>query len=239
MPENEAARRRPCVLVVDDEPAVADAVVYALRTDGCEPRWAATGEEALACLAANEVALVVLDVGLPDVQGFDLLREIRSRRDIPVILLTARSQEVDRIVGLEMGADDYIVKPFSPREVSARVRTVLRRCRKGETREPERSTGDALPFAVDEERRAIAYFGTPLDLTRSEYRLLRALLRHPGWVLSRTQLQDELWEDAGASTDRAVDSHVKALRAKLRAVRPEIDAIETRRGEGYALRERW
>ncbi len=239
MPENEAAPRRPCVLVVDDEPAVADAVVYALRTDGCEPRRAATGGEALACLATNEVALVVLDLGLPDVQGFDLLREIRSRWDLPVILLTARSQEVDRIVGLEMGADDYIVKPFSPREVSARVRTVLRRCRKDPAREPERSAGAALPFVVDEERRAIAYFGTPLDLTRSEYRLLRALLRHPGWVLSRAQLQDALWEDAGASTDRAVDSHVKALRAKLRAVRPEIEAIETRRGEGYALRERW
>jgi two-component system catabolic regulation response regulator CreB len=224
------------ILVVEDERAVADTLVYALRTEGYEPLWAETGASARAALRSGEVALVILDVGLPDVSGFELCQEIRRERDVPIIFLTARCEEIDRIVGLEIGADDYLPKPFSPRELTARVRAVLRRARA--TAAPAVATAD-LPFVVDEARLVVAYFGRQLELTRTEYRLLELLIRHPGWVYTREQLLQSVWDDAGASTERTVDSHVKSLRAKLRAVRPEIEAIETRRGTGYALRERW
>lgn len=226
---------RPKVLIVEDEEAVADAVDYALRTDGCLTVRAGTGTAAREALAAGDVALVVLDVGLPDANGFDLCREIRGRLGVPVIFLTARGEEVDRVAGLEIGADDYVAKPFSPRELSARVRAVLRRVQP----QPAEAGGVAPPFEVDEERRAIRYFGAALALTRTEYRLLELLARHPGRVYTREQLLDRLWDDPGATGDRSVDSHVKSLRAKLRAVRPDVEAIETRRGEGYALREDW
>jgi len=227
---------KPTVLVVEDEPAVADAIVYALRTDGCEPLHVASGAAALAALASRSVQLVILDVGLPDANGFDLCREIRRSQQMPIIFLTARSEETDRVVGLELGADDYVVKPFSPRELSARVRAVLRRVGAASAPAPPASRH---PFDVDEQRHSVRYFDRALELTRTEYRLLTALLRHPGWVLSRAQLLEELWDDPGATTERAVDSHIKALRAKLRALRPDIEPIQTRRGEGYSLKERW
>jgi two-component system catabolic regulation response regulator CreB len=244
---------KPRILVVEDEAVVADAVIYALRTDGFEPEWVSTGALALEALDSLTPDAVLLDVGLPDTSGFDLLREIRRREPgVPILFLTARGEEMDRIVGLEIGADDYVVKPFSPREVSARVRAILRRSRPVEGGEaegnappspgldqpPQRGTGPT-PFVVDERRRVVAYFGKGLDLTRTEYRLLEALLEHPGWILSRAQLLDRLWEDKGATTERAIDSHVKALRAKLRVVRSDIDPIVTHRGEGYSLRESW
>ena len=235
---------KPRVLIVEDERGVADAVAYALTTDGCQPLRAETGAAARAILQQEDVALVVLDVGLPDVNGLDLCREIRAGRDLPVIFLTARAEEIDRVAGLEIGADDYVTKPFSPRELSARVRAVLRRSRPCQATPPQAAGVDparssAPPFAIDEARRAIRYFGQPLGLTATEYRLLELLVRHPGRVYSRDELLERLWDDPGATTDRAIDSHVKSLRAKLRAVRAEAEAIETRRGEGYALRERW
>jgi two-component system, OmpR family, catabolic regulation response regulator CreB len=275
---------RARVLLVEDEAVVADTVVYALQTDGFEPEWVTTGAAALGALAREAADVVLLDVGLPDTSGFDLLREVRRLYPmLPILFLTARAEEMDRIVGLEIGADDYVVKPFSPREVSARVRAVLRRTRPeanagvgvgaktgatagaapgGITCTPSEATsgttdglapgarGEAAPrppaskvgehpFTVDVQRRVFTYFGEALELTRTEYRLLEALLEHPGWIRTREQLLDRLWEDAGATTERAIDSHVKALRAKLRAVRPDVDAIVTHRGEGYAMRERW
>lgn len=229
---------RPRVLIIEDERAVADGIVYALRTDGCEPLWAPTGGQGLALLAEGDVALVVLDVGLPDCNGFDLCRQIRHGHDVPIIFLTARNEELDRVVGLEIGADDYVTKPFSPRELSARVRAVLRRAR---AHPP--AAGDpgppVVPFEVDARRRTIAFFGHPLDLTRTEFRLLEVLLRHPGWVYSREQLMELVWDDPGSAVDRTVDSHVKSLRAKLRAIRPDSEAILTHRGQGYSLQERW
>jgi len=228
---------KPKVLIVEDERAVADAVAYALATDGCVALRAETGADARAILRDEDVALVVLDVGLPDVNGLDLCREIRAIREVPIIFLTARAEEVDRVAGLEIGADDYVTKPFSPRELSARVRAVLRRTRPRELTPGGESSG--TPFEIDDARRAIRYFGQQLSLTATEYRLLELLVRHPGRVFSRDGLLERLWDDPGATTDRSVDSHVKALRAKLRAVRGELEAIETRRGEGYALRESW
>lgn len=231
---------KPTILIIEDEPAIVDAIVYALRTDGFETACAATGREGLDRLAAAAPALVVLDIGLPDGSGFDLFHEIKQARDVPVIFLTARAAEVDRIVGLELGADDYVVKPFSPRELSARVKAVLRRAKPGAAAAPETPQAPArLPFAVDETRCLVTYFGQPLDLSRYEYKLLLTLVKHPGWVFSREKLMDLVWDVPESSLERTVDTHVKTIRGKLRAVKPDIEAIVTHRGLGYSLKEDW
>lgn len=229
-----AAGIRPRLLVVEDEAAIADAILYALQTEGFEVVWAVRGAEALAALKAERFALAVLDVGLPDANGFELCREAR-RIDpaLPVIFLTARNAEIDRVAGLELGADDYVVKPFSPRELSARVRAVLRRTNGAATTEV-RSAG---PWAHDPARCRIAYRGIALELTRNEYHLLATLLAQPGRVFSREQLLEAAWADPGAALDRTVDAHVKMLRAKLREAAPDADPIVTHRGLGYSLRE--
>lgn len=233
---------RPQILVVEDEPAIADTIVYALRTDGFEPVWRATAREALAELAVRPIALVVLDVGLPDANGFDVCRELRARGAWPVIFLTARSAEVDKVVGLELGADDYLAKPFSPRELTARVRAVLRRTGAATAGGATGAAAASLapPRAVwehDAARCRISYRGVALELTRNEYRLLAALVAAPGRVFSRDQLMTAAWDDPGAALDRTVDAHVKQVRAKLRAVAPDADPIATHRGLGYSLRE--
>jgi two-component system catabolic regulation response regulator CreB len=237
------ASSRPAILVVEDEPTIADTIVYALRTEHLEPVWLATAGAARAALRTRAFALAILDVGLPDGNGFDLCREIRALGELPVIFLTARHEEIDRVVGLEIGADDYVVKPFSPRELTARVRAILRRT--GErpagspAAEPPAAAAPARrpepAFWVDEARREVRYFGALLVLTRREYRLLAALLAHPGRVFSREQLLAHAWDEPEASLDRTVDAHVKTLRAKLRSVRPEADPIRTHRGFGYSI----
>ncbi|MBX3736558.1 MAG: two-component system response regulator CreB [Candidatus Didemnitutus sp.] len=225
--------RRPIVLVVEDEAGIAETIVYALRTEGFEPRWKTTGRDALAAARTEPVALVVLDVGLPDMSGFDVCRELQRVAPVPVIFLTARASEVDKIVGLELGADDYLAKPFSPRELTARVRAVLRRTQGA----PRAATAVDAVWQHDAERCRITFRGHPLDLTRNEYRLLATLLAAPGRVFSRDQLMTAAWDDPGAALDRTVDAHVKQVRAKLREVDPESDPIVTHRGLGYSLRE--
>ena len=239
------------VLIVEDEPAIADTLVYALKTEGFEPEWCATGRAGLAALAAKPFALVVLDVGLPDGSGFDVCKTIRTRSAVPVLFLTARNTELDRVLGLELGGDDYLVKPFSPRELTARVKAILRRTN-GQAgagpapddfhviRETAKSEAGRPPaeFVVDDERCTIAFRGVALELTRYEFRLLKALAAKPGRVFSRDQLMAAAWEDPGASLDRTVDAHIKTLRAKLRAVAPDADPIQTHRGLGYSLREK-
>lgn len=222
------ARRR--ILVVEDEPGIADTIRYALATDGFDPHVCALGGEALAALETGTFALAILDVGLPDINGFDVFRQIRARGSLPVIFVTARAEEVDRIVGLELGADDYVAKPFSPRELVARVRTVLRRSTAA-VAEPNGSGA----FHVDEERRRVRFRGQMLDLTRYEYGLLCALIARPGRVFSRDELLTKVWGDASESLDRTVDAHVKTLRAKLKVVAPHLEPILTHRGAGYAL----
>jgi two-component system catabolic regulation response regulator CreB len=232
---------KPLVLIVEDEPGIADTLQYALRTEGFEPRWCATGEAALAQAGAEpKPALVILDVGLPDISGFELFKRLRAQReDLPVLFLTARGDEIDRVVGLELGADDYITKPFSPRELVARVRGVLRRS--AGKAAPATSAGSAVassaPLHCDEGRRQIRYYGRALDLSRYEYGLLKTLLSRPGFVFTRERLLDLVWDDASESLDRTVDAHVKTLRAKLKAVAPELEPIRTHRGVGYALAE--
>jgi len=223
------------VLVVEDEAAIADTLLYALRSEGYTAHHCALGREALALLRQDGADVVVLDVGLPDLGGFEVCRELRTFSQVPVIFLTARNDEFDRVLGLELGADDYVSKPFSPREMVARVRARLRRTAPAA---PASQAGGWKPlgrFAIDQEGRRIRYDEVLLDLTRYEYALLAALLQRPGAILSRAQLMERGWDHTSDSTDRTVDTHVKTLRAKLRAAGAQGEPIRTHRGVGYAL----
>ena len=220
------------LLLVEDEPAIAETVLYALRGDGHDVVHRMLGREALALAGAESFDLAILDVGLPDIDGFALCRDLRRGRELPVIFLTAHGAEVERVLGLEMGADDYVVKPFSPRELAARVRAVLRRVT-APAAAGQATTVDG--FEHDAEGHRVRYQGQLLDLTRYEYGLLAALLARPGAVSSRAQLMDRVWGDAPESSDRTVDTHVKTLRAKLRAVDAGHDPIRTHRGLGYSV----
>ncbi len=227
----------PTILIIEDEPAIADTLLYALKTEGFAPEWCATGRAGLTALERKNFALVVLDVGLPDGSGFDVCKQLRTRSAVPVIFLTARNTELDRVLGLELGGDDYLVKPFSPRELTARVKAILRRTAGGATAAPAAGGVASGEFSVDDARCTIAFRGAALELTRYEFRLLKVLVANPGRVFSREQLLGAAWEDPGASTDRTVDAHIKTVRAKLRAIAPDADPIQTHRGLGYSLRE--
>jgi two-component system catabolic regulation response regulator CreB len=228
---------KPLILIVEDEPGIADTLQYALRTDGFEPVWCASGEAALAAAAQRPPAVVILDVGLPDINGFELFKRLRERIDVPVVFLTARGDEIDRVVGLELGADDYVPKPFSPRELVARVRSVLRRSARAPAAAPSEPAAAAAAFEVDDGRRQIRFYGRVLELSRYEFGLLRTLVRRPGHVYTRDALLELVWVDATDSLDRTVDAHVKTVRAKLKAVAPALEPIRTHRGVGYALAE--
>jgi two-component system catabolic regulation response regulator CreB len=230
------------ILVVEDELGIAEAVLYALRADGMQAEHCLLGGAALARLRGEAFDVAILDVGLPDIDGFALCRELRTFSQLPVIFLTARDGEIDRVLGLELGADDYVTKPFSPRELVARVRARLRRG--GGALDAAGAGGLSAgsgarvvgAFEHDPEGQRIRYAGQWLPLTRYEYRLLAALLARPGAIRSREQLMEAVWADAPDSFDRTVDPHVKTLRAKLRAADPAADPIQTHRGLGYALR---
>ncbi|AOJ35472.1 two-component system response regulator CreB [Burkholderia metallica] len=232
---------QPNILIVEDEAAIADTIVYALGTEGMQTVHCTLGLAALDRLRDTRFDLVVLDVGLPDLSGFEVCRRLRTFSDVPVIFLTARHDEIDRIVGLEIGADDYVVKPFSPRELAARVRVILRRFNRTAAPEttpapaPAPAETPAPGFTLDLDGARVSWLGHALDLTRYEFGLLALLVRHPGRIYSREQLMDLVWHEALDSADRTVDTHVKTLRAKLRAIDPERDPIRTHRGMGYSL----
>jgi two-component system, OmpR family, catabolic regulation response regulator CreB len=228
---------KPRILIVEDEPGIADTLQYALRTEGFEPTWVSTGEEALASVRAQAPALVILDVGLPDASGFEVFKRLREANDVPVVFLTARSDEIDRVVGLELGADDYVAKPFSPRELVARVRSILRRAAKPAPVAQVPALAAVAPIVVDEGRRQIRFYGTLLELSRYEFGLLHALASRPGHVYSRDALLARVWGDATESMDRTVDAHVKTVRAKMKLVAPGLEPIRTHRGSGYCLAE--
>jgi two-component system catabolic regulation response regulator CreB len=217
------------ILVVEDEPAIAESVAYALRRDGFEALVA--GRVAEAEDGAASAALVVLDLMLPDGSGFELLhRWRRAGIGTPIIVLSSRDDESDRVAALEAGADDYVTKPFSPREVIARVRAVLRR-----TAPPgpgDRANGGV---AVDEETRRAYVDKQEVELTRVEFDLLSALLTQPGRVFTRAQLIAAVWGDGYALSDRTIDSHIKSLRRKLSDVGSTPSSIDTVRGVGYRL----
>jgi two-component system catabolic regulation response regulator CreB len=225
----------PTVLIAEDEPAIAATIAYALRAEGHSAEHVLLGSAVVPRVLVGGIDLVVLDVGLPDVSGFDVCRALRAVSDVPVIFLTARDGELDRVLGLELGADDYMVKPFSPRELVARVRARLRRHAHGA---PAARWQPVEAFEIDRDGHRVRYRGRLLDLTRYEYGVLEALLARPGAVLSRTQLMDRVWADALESSDRTVDTHIKTLRAKLRGLGDGDDddhPIRTHRGLGYSI----
>lgn len=224
---------QPQIWLVEDEASIAETLIYMLQQDGFAVTAFERGLPVLDAAQHRLPELAILDVGLPDISGFELCRRLLARAPaLPVLFLTARSDEVDKLLGLEMGADDYIAKPFSPREVCVRVRTVLRRLQKASLHNEMRRIGQ---FELDEDAAIIRWCGETLLLTRYEFLLLKTLLLAPGRVFSRQQLMDQVWSDAQESFDRTVDTHIKTLRAKLRAINAELTPINTHRGMGYSL----
>jgi len=220
-----AAASGALLLLVEDEPSVGGLVRTYLERSGYRVVWVRSGEEALVELGRQSPRLVVLDVGLPGIDGFEVCRRIRARSSVPVLMLTARDEEPDRVGGLELGADDYVTKPFSPRELAARIKAVLRRS-ESEPRTEELELGGV---SLRRDAHEVTVDGEPVELTGKEFDLLAFLLEHPGIVFSREQLLDRVWGLSYPGGTRTVDVHVAQLRRKLG--RPE--RIVTVRGAGY------
>jgi two-component system response regulator ResD len=220
----------PAVLVVDDEPIVREVVVRYLQRDGYRTLEAADGERARTLVERERPDLVVLDLMLPGIDGLALCRWIRARSDVPVIMLTARGEEADRIVGLELGADDYVTKPFSPRELAARVRTVLRRTAREPKAMPRLAYGD---LEIDSATREVLRAGEPLKLTAKEFDLLWFLASHPRRVFSRSQLMDRVWGYEAALDTGTITVHVRRLREKIERDPSRPQLLETVWGVGY------
>ena len=224
------------VLVVEDDPRISDVLDYALKAEGYEVQKAQRGREAVELAERSAPALIVLDVGLPDIDGFEVCRSVRKFSDVPVIFLTSRSDEIDRVVGLEIGGDDYVVKPFSPRELLARIKAIRRRHDRAASAPAETPAANELrygPITIDSEKFRVRCNGREIALTAQEFRLLELLVRHPGRVFTREQVLNRAWGDGGLVTDRTIDVHVKSLRKKF----GKFDFIETVRGIGYRARE--
>ncbi|MEI7011624.1 response regulator [Leptospira licerasiae] len=217
------------ILVTEDEPGIINTIRMVLESEGFRALTAMTGKECFDLLSESP-DLLVLDIGLPDSSGFEILKELRKKHSVPVILLTARESELDRVLGLELGADDYMVKPFSPRELVARIRAVLRRY---DGKSEERTTD----FVTDEDKKIIYYYGKSLGLTPYEYKTLVLFIKRRGKIFTREEIMDLVWTEPEDSFDRAVDTVIKNLRARLKEIRPDLDPIETRRGQGYGLKE--
>jgi two-component system catabolic regulation response regulator CreB len=218
------------ILLIEDEAGIAESLAYLLRLEGFSVQQAeklAEGRE-----AAGRADLILLDLTLPDGSGLEFLRQLRANERTPVIILTSRDTEVDRVVGLELGADDYVVKPFSPREVVARVKAVLRRS----APEAEAGPGSHL-IQMNPDKRLASVAGKTLALSKTEFDLLACLVGAPGRVYTREHLLDRVWGDDSAVTDRTVDSHLKSVRRKIAALGEDPDLIETVRGVGYRARE--
>jgi len=225
---------RKRILLLEDEQAIADTLIYALQSEGFEVRHVRLVGEALKAWEDGLPDLAVLDVGLPDGSGFDVCRAIRKTSELPIIFLSARHEEIDRVLGLELGADDYVVKPFSPREVVARVRAILRRS--GSIGAPSAPVAGPDALVLDEAAQRIACMGSVLALTRYEFQLLATLMRRPERIFSRSELMDLVWGGAADTSDRTVDAHVKLVRAKLREGGLREDVIQTHRNMGYSIR---
>ncbi len=224
----------PALLLVEDDPAIARTVVYALRREGFDVDHVLLVRDALHQLAERRpvYSAAILDIGLPDGSGLDLCRQIRRDGALPIVILSARGEEMDRVLGLELGADDYLVKPFSPRELCARIRSLLRR---SEMRAQGQAPVTQALLECDREGSRIRLGAVWLKLTRREFGLLEALMRSPGKVWSRDALLGVAWGHDADSVDRTIDTHVKTLRAKLREVRLDLDLVVTHRGLGYSL----
>jgi two-component system alkaline phosphatase synthesis response regulator PhoP len=223
------------ILVVDDEPAVTDLLVYNLRKSGYEPLVAADGRAALRLARQANPDLILLDLMLPELDGLEVCRALRKTSGVPIIMITARGEEIDRVVGLELGADDYMAKPFSVRELLARIKAVLRRAVPAEKGDSNTSLRGSGGLRLDVDSRLVFVEETVLELTRLEFDILHLLLSNAGRVLTRERLLEQAWGYDYTGDTRAVDSAMKRLRAKLRAVSPQADSIEAVRGIGYRL----
>ncbi|MCU7811156.1 MAG: two-component system response regulator CreB [Candidatus Thiodiazotropha sp. (ex Notomyrtea botanica)] len=220
------------ILLIEDEAAIADMVIYALKSEGFAAEWRRLGREGIDWLQQHpETALLILDIGLPDGNGFEFCKEIRRFSAVPIVFLTARNEEVDRIVGLEIGGDDYMGKPFSPRELTARIKAILKRSANAMGSAVENPSA----FGIDLVRCRIRYHDCWLELTRYEYQLLKTLLQQPERIFSRAQIMDMAWSEPEESLERVVDTHIKTIRAKLRQVSQEENPIKTHRGMGYSI----
>ncbi|CAN5842049.1 response regulator [soil metagenome] len=222
------------IFIVEDEPDIASVLQDYLRHAGYETEHAGDGQTALERMLIAPPDLTLLDVMLPRLDGLQVLRQARVHTAHPIIMLTARIEEIDRLVGLEAGADDYVCKPFSPREVVARVRAVLRRTA-GEGAAGNAASASERALLLDDVHWRASLHGTPLNLTRREFGLLQALARHPGRIFSRARLLELAYDDTADVTERAVDSHIKNLRRKLSVAAPEHDWIRSVYGVGFAF----
>lgn len=220
------------ILLIEDERSIADNIRLFLEQNEFQVVWSNTYTDGIKKAQSQHWALIILDVGLPDGNGFSLCKELRKTSETPIIFLTARNDEIDKIIGFEMGADDYLTKPFSPRELLLRLRAILRR------KEALPGSLDKIKsFKIDSPKNKIYFRDQALDLTRYEFRLLQLFLAHPGHVYTREKLMDLVWESPEMSLDRTVDAHIKTLRAKLHKIAPDTPIIETHRGLGYSLKE--
>ena len=222
------------ILVVEDEPNIAAPLIRVLKEQGFDAMRVATIFEAKDAMKNNNFSAIVLDIGLPDGNGFDFCKELRKSNNIPILFLTALSDEVDKIVGLEIGADDYMTKPFSSREVSAKLKAILRRVKEHTSDSPDSQ------FKIDDEKKRITYKGDKVSTSNLEYKILKLLIESPGRVFSRDEIMDNCWDDSVMSLNRTVDTHIKTIRKKIKDIDPEIDPkkiLKTHTGTGFYLDE--
>lgn len=228
----------PTILVVDDEPRIRDVVQYALEREGFKVLLAANGSEALDQVRSKDVDLIVLDVLMPELDGLSVCRSVRKHSAVPIIFLSSRAEEVDRILGLELGGDDYVTKPFSPRELAIRVKTVLRRTGGANAGEDVVGPREMLthgPIELDLARHEVRVKGEKISLTVTEFGVLQALIERPGRLLTRSQLIDRAYAHDNHITERTIDTHIRRIRSKMRAY--DVDPIETVHGLGYKASE--
>ena len=226
------------ILLVDDEETVRKVLTFPLERDGYQVVQAADGEEALARFGDQPVDLVVLDIMLPKLDGLEVCKQLRSHSSVPIIMLTARDDELDKVLGLELGADDYITKPFSIREFRSRVRALLRRAAAPRTPSPDEEVISSDGLVIDVPKRTVEVGGRPVQLTYVEFELLRTLASHPGRVYTRRMLLESLWGGSDYREPRTIDVHVRHLREKLERDPREPEFILTVRGVGYRFRDR-
>lgn len=223
------------ILLIEDEPSICDNIAFAAKKEGFALLSSNSGSGGVALLAQHNFSLVILDVGLPDISGFEVCKEIRKKSNLPIIFLTGMNAEIDRVLGLELGADDYVSKPFSSRELMARVKSILRRCAVSpSTNEFNKNEF----FKIDEERYQISLHGKQLELSRYEFLILQLLLTHKGRVYSRNEIIQQIWDEPLSSFDRTIDTHIKTIRSKIKEITPD-EVIKTHRGIGYSLSEKY
>jgi len=232
------AQQAPRILLVDDEHSVQKLLASALRKDGYEVVSALDGRAALDRVSDDAFDLVVLDLMLPKIDGFEVCRQVRATSSVPIIMLTAKVEEIDKVLGLELGADDYITKPFSMREFRSRVKAVLRRSQLARTEEQAQEKLEDGELSIDFDKRQVTVNGEPVRLTYVEFEILAALARHPGRVYSRATLLERVWGDSAYRDPRTVDVHIRHLREKLERDPKSPELVQTMRGVGYRFRDR-